>query len=67
MIEIARSTRGQKSQGLRGEDALAEPYLVQKNLVILITVLLESRLDENWWADSMECYTYLRNIQDLTS
>ena len=30
-------------------------------------VLLQSCLDENWWADSMECYTYLRNIQDLLS
>ena len=30
-------------------------------------VLLQSGLDENWWADSMECYTYLRNIQDLES
>ena len=30
-------------------------------------VLLQSGLDENWWADSMECYTYLRNIQDLWS
>ena len=30
-------------------------------------VLLQSGLDENWWADSMECYTYLRNIQDLSS
>ena len=20
-----------------------------------------------WWADSMECYTYLRNVQDLLS
>ena len=28
-------------------------------------VLLQSGLDENLWADSMECYTYLRNIQDL--
>ena len=28
-------------------------------------VLLQSGLDENWWADSMECYTYLRNVQDL--
>ena len=28
-------------------------------------VLLQSGLDEKWWADSMECYTYLRNIQDL--
>ena len=30
-------------------------------------VLLQSGLDENWWADSMECHTYLRNIQDLLS
>ena len=25
-------------------------------------VLLRSSLDENWWADSMECHCYLRNI-----
>ena len=30
-------------------------------------VLLQSGLTESWWADSMECYTYLRNIQDLLS
>ena len=30
-------------------------------------VLLQSGLDENWWADSMECYTFLRNVQDLLS
>ena len=30
-------------------------------------VLLQSGLNESWWADSMECYTYLRNIQDLVS
>ena len=29
--------------------------------------LLQSGLNESWWADSMECYTYLRNIQDLLS
>ena len=28
-------------------------------------VLLQSGLNKNWWADSMECYSYLRNIQDL--
>ena len=28
-------------------------------------VVLQSGLDEKWWADSMECYTCLRNIQDL--
>ena len=28
-------------------------------------VLLLSGLDREWWADSMECFCYLRNIQDL--
>ena len=27
-------------------------------------VLLQSGLSESWWADSMECYTYLRNVTD---
>ena len=31
------------------------------------SVLLQSGLDENGWADSMECCTYLRNNQDLLS
>ena len=30
-------------------------------------VLLQSVLDENWWADSMECKTNLRNVTDLLS
>ena len=30
-------------------------------------VLLQSGLNENWRAASMECYTYLRNIQHLLS
>ena len=28
-------------------------------------VLLQSGFDEKWWADSMECCCYLRNVQDL--
>ena len=28
-------------------------------------VLLKSGLNESWWGDSMECYTYLRNVADL--
>ena len=28
-------------------------------------VLLQSGLNESWWADSVECYTYLRNVTDL--
>ena len=31
------------------------------------SVLLQSGLNESWWADSMECYTYLRNVTDLLS
>ena len=30
-------------------------------------VLLQSDLDNEWWADSMECYCCLRNIQGLLS
>ena len=30
-------------------------------------VLLQSSLGKEWWADSVECYCYLRNIQDLLS
>ena len=30
-------------------------------------VLLQSGLNESWWADSMESYTYLRNVTDLLS
>ena len=30
-------------------------------------VLLPSGLDENWWADSMECFSYLRNVTDFLS
>ena len=30
-------------------------------------VLLQPGLNESWWADSMECYIFLRNIQDLLS
>ena len=32
-----------------------------------IAALLQSGLDEKWCADSVECYCYLRNIQDLLS
>ena len=30
-------------------------------------VLVQSGLNESCWADSMECYTYLRNVTDLLS
>ena len=28
-------------------------------------VLLQTGLNESWWENSMECYTYLRNVTDL--
>ena len=28
-------------------------------------VSFQSGLDDKWWSDSMECYCYLRNVQDL--
>ena len=31
------------------------------------SVVLQSGLNESWWADSVECYTYLRNVTDLLS
>ena len=30
-------------------------------------VLVQSGLNESWWADSMEKFTYLRNVTDLFS
>ena len=30
-------------------------------------MLLQSGVGENWWADSMECFSYLRNVQELLS
>ena len=30
-------------------------------------VLLQSGLNESWWADFMECFSYLRNVTDLLS
>ena len=30
-------------------------------------LLLQSGLGNEWWAHSMECYTYLRNVTDLLS
>ena len=28
-------------------------------------VMLQSGLGNEWWSDSMDCYCYLRNVQDL--
>ena len=28
-------------------------------------MLVQSGLQESWWAEAMECYCYLRNVQDM--
>ena len=38
-------------------------YWIKGHLTGIHGPLLQSGLDEKWWADSMECYTYLRNLQ----
>ena len=47
-----------------GKHSVYTHFLKDRNGEIC-TVLLQSGLDEKWWADSMECYTYLPNSQDL--
>ena len=62
--EIARSVKGPKLQGLRAEDALAEPYLVQKIFGDLITadhkVLSEG-------CESRNNHRYAIVVQDLAT
>ena len=38
---------------------------VRRVIVGTSALLLQSGLNESWWADSMECCTYLRNVTDL--
>ena len=45
----------------RRMDLLRERYAEYKKG----RLLLQSGLDEKWWADSMECYCYFRNVQDF--
>ena len=33
----------------------------------LSSVLVQSALQENWWAEAMECHCFLRNVQDLVA
>ena len=33
----------------------------------LCCIVLQSGLNESWWADTMEFYTYLRNVTDLST
>ena len=68
---------GKYCEDLAGNHSSSKPHRSETNRIAEKTVrrikegtsavLLQSGLDEKWWADSMECYCYLRNIQDLLS
>ena len=51
----------------RSETNWNAEIVVRRIIKGTFAVLLQSGLDESWWADSMECYTYLRNVTDLLS
>ena len=53
----------QRPSGPRHMALLRERYPEKKEGTS--AVLLHSGLDEKWWADSMECCCYPRNVQDL--
>ena len=68
---------GKSCQDLSWNHCTSTPHRSQTNVIAeragrrvkegTSAVLLQSGLDKEWWADSMECYCYLRNIQDLLS
>ena len=51
---------------LSGTNGIAE-RVVRRVKEGTSAVLLQSGLNESWWADSIECYTYLRNVTYLLS
>ena len=68
---------GKACEGLSWNHCTSTPRRSETNVIAVravrrvkegtSAVLLRSGLDEEWWADSMECHCNLRNIQDLLS
>ena len=68
---------GKSCEGLSWNHSTSTPHrsetneiaerAVRRNMEGTSAVLLQSSLGNEWWADSMDCYCYLRNIQDLLS
>ena len=68
---------GKSCEGLSWNHCASTPHRSETNGIAKRTVrrikegtsavLLQSGLDEKWWADSMECHCYLRSIQGLLS
>ena len=49
------------------DNSLVAERAVRRVMEGTSAILLQSGLDEKWWADSMECYCDLRNVTDLLS
>ena len=68
---------GKSCEGLSWNHCTSTPHRSETNVIAegavrrikeeTSAVLLQSGLDFEWWADSMECHCYLRNIQDKLS
>ena len=68
---------GKACEDLSWNHCTSTPHRSQRNGIVeravrrvkegTSAVLLQSGLDANWLADSMELYTFQRNIQDLSS
>ena len=78
VIYIENSTEfGKSSEDLSRNHCTSTPHRSETNGIAeravrrvkegTSAVLFQSGLDNEWWADSMECYCYLRNKQDLLS
>ena len=63
--EIARSARGQKSQGPRGEDALAEPYVLRAEIFGDLIAADHKVLSEG--CESRNNHRYAVVVQDLAT
>ena len=68
---------GEACEDLSWNHCTSIPHVSETNEIIVRAVrrvkkgtsaaLLQSGLNESWWADSMECYNYLRNVKDPLS
>ena len=64
---------GKSCEELSWNHCTSTPHRSETNAIVrrvkggTSAVLLQSGLEEKWWADSMECYCYLRNIHDKLS
>ena len=70
-------TFGKAGEDLQWNHCSSAPYRLETNGIAerairrvkkgTSSVLLQSGLDEQLWAESMECHCYLRNVQYLSS